>query len=220
LEPLQAWYEQWLHSAHWYDEPMFDDDAEASAWRVVEAHAAQLSRFTGGGTRHALSDTDDYVYSCPRPSFKNIAFEPEDGDIFDEWLNGGDDGCQEAAWEAAIAIWDREFSIGRARQMDRMFCVTEYMLRMPHGSTSSTDAAWLVILGDAAFWGVREASWLKRIIARRISAASRRRWRPPSLPSSVEKAKRRRREDERDPSPGAGGSGAVSSACIAPMGSA
>jgi hypothetical protein len=220
LEPLQAWYEQWLHSAHWYDEPVFDDDAEASAWRVVEAHAAQLSRFTGGGTRHALSDTDDYIHSHPRPSFENIAFEPEDGDIFDEWLNGGDDGCQEAAWEAAIAVWDREFAIGRARQMDRMFCVTEYMLRMPHGSTSSTDAAWLVILGDAAFWGVREASWLKRIIARRISAASRRRWKPPSLPSSVEKVKRQRRDDDHDPSSGSGGSGAASGACAAPIGSA
>ena len=149
-----------------------------------------------------------------------MPFEPEDGDIFDEWLNGGDDGCQQAAWEEATAIWDREFHIGEARQLDRMFCVTENMLRMPHGNTYSTDAAWLAILGDAAFRGVREASWLRRIIARRISAAARRRWRPPSAASSVEAVKRRRRRDDDDPSPGSGGSGAVGGICAARIGSA
>ena len=187
-------------------------------WSRRTQRSCHASREVALGMRSRIQTTTSIVARGRRS--KNIAFEPEDGDIFDEWLNGGDDGCQEAAWEAAIAIWDREFSIGRARQRDRMFCVTEYMLRMPHGSTSSTDAAWLVILGDAAFWGVREASWLKRIIARRISAASRRRWKPPSLPSSVEKVKRQRRDDDRDPSSGSGGSGAASGACAAPIGSA
>ena len=132
-------------------------------------------------------------------SMGEVSFDPEDGDIFDEWLNGGDDGRQEAAWEAAIAVWDRDFLIGQGRQRDRMFCVTEYMLRMPHGDSYSNDAAWMVILADAAFSDVREADWLRRIIARRISAAARRRWRPPSLASSAEKAKRRRRDDDNDP---------------------
>ena len=219
LDPLQYWYEQWLHSAHWYDDPMFDSDAEAAAWRVVEAHAAHLSR-SQEDTRHMCSDTDDYIHSCPRPSLANVPFEPEDGDIFDEWLNGGDDGCQQAAWEEATAVWDREFRINEARQLDRMFCVTEYMLRMPHGSTHSTDAAWLVILGGAAFYGVREAGWLRRTIARRISAASRRSWRPPSFASSAESVKRQRRDDGDDPSTGSGGSGAAGGLGAAPIGSA
>ena len=45
-----------------------------------------------------------------------------------------------------LAVWDREFRINEARQLDRMFCVTEYMLRMPHGVHAFEDAAWLVIL--------------------------------------------------------------------------
>ena len=208
LDTLQYWNEQWLHTAHWYDDPRFDDDAEAQAWRVVEAHAAGLSRPQGKGTRHMCSDTDDYIPSYPRPAWEDVSFDPEDGDIFDEWLNGGDDGRQEAAWEAAIAVWDRDFHIGQGRQKDRMFCVTEYMLRMPHGDSYSNDAAWMVILADVLFFGVREADWLRRIIARRISAAARRRWRSPSAASSAEAAKRRRRYDGNDPD-GAGSGGKV-----------
>jgi hypothetical protein len=105
LDTLQYWNEQWLHSALWYDDPRFDDDAEARAWRVVEAHAAGLSRWQGAGTRHMCSDNDDYVPTYSRPAWEEVSFDPEDGDIFDEWLNGGDDGRQEAAWEAAIAVW-------------------------------------------------------------------------------------------------------------------
>ena len=221
LDSLQLWNEQWLHSAHWYDDPRFDDDAEALAWRVVEAHAAGLSRLQGGGTRHACSDTEDYIPSYPRQEWENVPFDPEDGDIFDEWLNGGDDGRQQAAWEEAIAVWDRELCIGQGRQRDRMFCITEYMLRMPHGNAHSTDAAWVVILADEAFWGVREAGWLRRIIARRISAAARRRWRPPSLVSSAETAKRQRRDDGNNPNgAGSGGKDAASGSCAAPIGSA
>ena len=147
------------------------------------------------------------------------SFDPEDGDIFDEWLNGGDDGRQQAAWETAIAVWDRDSWIGQGRQRDRMFCVTEYMLRMPHGDSYSNDAAWMVILADALFEGVQEATWLRRIIARRISAASRRRWRPPRLVSSAESVKRRRRYDDNDLD-GSGGKGAAGSFCTAPIGSA
>ena len=180
LDTLQYWNEQWLSSAHWYDDPRFDLDAEAQAWRVVEAHAAGLSRPLGGGTRHMCSDNDDYIPTYSRPTWGEVSFSPEDGDIFDEWLNGGDDGRQQAAWDAAIAVWDRDFRIGQGRQIDRMFCVTEYMLRMPHGDSYSNDAAWMVILADVVFANVREASWLRRIIARRISAAARRRWRSPS----------------------------------------
>ena len=222
LDSLQLWNEQWLHSAHWYDDPRFDDDAEALAWRVVEAHAAGLSRLQGGGTRHAArSDTEDYIPSYPRPAWENVLFDPEDGDIFDEWLNSGDDGRQQAAWEEAIAVWDRELCIGQGRQRDCMFCVTEYMLRMPHGNAHSTDAAWVVILADEAFGGVREAGWLRRIIARRISAAARRRWRPPSLVSSAETAKRQRRDDGNNPNgAGSGGKDAASGSCAAPIGSA
>ena len=221
LDTLQYWNEQWLHTAHWYDDPRFDDDVEAQAWRVVEAHAAGLSRPQGKGTRHMCSDTDDYIPSYPRPAWEDVSFDPEDGDIFDEWLNGGDDGRQEAAWEAAIAVWDRDFHIGQGRQTDRMFCVTEYMLRMPHGDSYSNDAAWMVILADVLFFGVREADWLRRIIARRISAAARRRWRSPSAASSAEAAKRRRRYDGNDPDgAGSGGKGAAGGFCVAPIGSA
>jgi hypothetical protein len=149
------------------------------------------------------------------------SFDPEDGDIFDEWLNGGDDGRQQAAWETAIAVWDRDSWIGQGRQRDRMFCVTEYMLRMPHGDSYSNDAAWMVILADVLFSEVREAGWLRRIIARRISAAARRRWRPPSLVSSAEAVKRRRRFDGNDPDAGgSGGSSAASGAGTAAFGSA
>ena len=221
LDTLQYWNEQWLHSALWYDDPRFDDDAEARAWRVVEAHAAGLSRWQGVGTRHMCSDTDDYVPTYSRPAWEEVSFNPEDGDVFDEWLNGGDDGRQEAAWEAAIAVWDRDFLIGQGRQRDRMFCVVEYMLRMPHGDSYSNDAAWMVILADAAFSDVREAVWLRRIIARRISAAARRRWRPPSFLSSAEKVKRHRRDDDSDPSGGgSGGKGAAGGFCVATIGSA
>ena len=221
LDTLQYWNEQWLHSAHWYDEPRFDGDAEALAWRVVEGHAAGLSRRQGGGTRHRCSDTDDYIPSYPRPAWDEVSFEQEDGDIFDEWLTGGDDGRQEAAWEAAIAVWDRDFRIGQARQWDRMFGVTEYMLRMPHGDSYSNDAAWMVILADVVFRNVREADWLRRIIARRISAAARRRWRAPSAASSAEAVKRRRRRDDSDPDGGgSGGKGAAGGFCVAPIGSA
>ena len=157
LEPRQRWNKQWLHSAHWYDDPIFDDDAGALAWRVVEAHTAQMSRARGIGARHPESETSVYKHGHPRPKRENISFEPEDGDIFDEWLNGGDDGRQQAAWEEATAIWDREFAIGKARQMDRMFCVTESALRMLHGCAYSSDAAWLGILADVGFRGVREA---------------------------------------------------------------
>ena len=221
LDTLQYWNEQWLHSALWYDDPRFDDDAEARAWRVVEAHAAGLSRWQGAGTRHRCSDTDDYIPSCSRPAWGDVTFDPEDGDIFDEWMNGGDDGRQEAAFEAAIAVWERDFLIGQGRQRDRMFCVVEYMLRMPHGDSYSSDAAWMVILNDAAFADVREAHWLRRIIARRISAAARRRWRPPSFHSSAEKAKRRRYNDDNDPTGGgSGGKGAAGGSCAATIGSA
>ena len=221
LDTLQYWNEQWLHSVHWYDDPRFDDDAEARAWRVVEAHSARLSRPQGAGTRHRCSDTDQYIPSYSRPAWDDVFFDPEDGDIFDEWLNGGDDGRQQAAWEAAIAVWHRDFRIGQGRQQDRMFCVTEYMLRMPHGDSYSNDAAWMVILADTVFADVREADWLRRIIARRISAAARRRWRPPSLVSSAEAVKRRHRYDGNDPDgAGSGGSGAAGGFCIAPMGSA
>ena len=158
LDMLQYWNEQWLSSAHWYDDPWFDLDAEAQAWRVVEAHAAGLSRPLGGGTRHMCSDNDDYIPTYSRPTWGDVSFSPEDGDIFDEWLNGGDDGRQQAAWDAAIAVWDRDFHIGQGRQIDRMFCVTEYMLRMPHGDSYSNDAAWMVILADVLFSNVREAT--------------------------------------------------------------
>ena len=97
--------------------------------------------------------------------------------------------------------------IGQGRQIDRMFCVTEYMLRMPHGDSYSNDAAWMVILADVLFSDVREASWLRRIIARRISAAARRRWRSPSVVSSAEAVKRRRRYDGDDPRCGVGRQG-------------
>jgi hypothetical protein len=116
-----------------------------------------MSRARGIGARHPESETSVYKHGHPRPKRENISFEPEDGDIFDEWLNGGDDGRQQAAWEEATAIWDREFAIGKARQMDRMFCVTESALRMLHGCAYSSDAAWLGILADEGFRGVREA---------------------------------------------------------------
>ena len=134
LDTLQYWNEQWLHTAHWYDDALFDDDAEAKAWRVVEAHAAGLSRPGGGGTRHMCSDTDDYIPTYPRPEWGDVSFDPEDGDIFDEWLNGGDDGRQQAAWETAIAVWDRDSWIGQGRQLDRMFCVTEYNIHAAHAA--------------------------------------------------------------------------------------
>ena len=219
LETLQYWNEQWLHSAHWYDDPLFDNDAEAQAWRVVEAHAASLSRPQGAGTRHMCSDTDDYIPSYPRPALGDVAFDPEDGDVFDEWLNGGDDGRQQVAWETAIASWERDFRIGQGRQRDRMFSVTAYMLRMPHGDSHSNDAAWMVILADVLFSEVREAVWLRRIIARRISAVARRRWRPPSLVSSAEAVRRRRRFDDPDAG-GSGGKRAAGGSCAAPFGSA
>ena len=219
LETLQYWNEQWLHTAHWYDDPLFDNDAEALAWRVVEAHAAGLSRPQGAGTRHMCSDTDDYIPSYPRPALGDVAFDPEDGDVFDEWLNGGDDGRQQVAWETAIASWERDFRIGQGRQRDRMFSVTAYMLRMPHGDSHSNDAAWMVILADVLFSEVREAVWLRRIIARRISAAARRRWRPPSLVSSAEAVRRRRRFDDPDAG-GSGGKRAAGGSCAAPFGSA
>ena len=221
LDMLQYWNEQWLSSAHWYDDPRFDLDAEAQAWRVVEAHAAGLSRPLGGGTRHMCSDNDDYIPTYSRPTWGDVSFSPEDGDIFDEWLNGGDDGRQQAAWDAAIAVWDRDFHIGQGRQIDRMFCVTEYMLRMPHGDSYSNDAAWMVILADVLFSNVREATWLRRIIARRISAAARRRWKSPSVVSSAEAVKRRRRYDGDDPNgAGSGGKGAAGGFGVAPIGSA
>ena len=114
-----------------------------------------------------------------------------------------------------------DFLIGQGRQRDRMFCVLEYMLRMPHGDSYSNDAAWMVILADAALADVREAVWLRRIIARRISAAARRRWRPPSFLSSAEKVKRHRRDGDNDPSGGgSGGKGAAGGFCVATMGSA
>ena len=102
-----------------------------------------------------------------------------------------------------------------------MFCVTEYMLRMPHGDSYSNDAAWMVILADVVFANVREAGWLRRIIARRISAAARRRWRPPSLVSSAEAIKRKRRYDGGDPDDaGSGGKRAACGFGVAPIGSA
>ena len=73
------------------------------------------------------SDTDDYIPSYPRPAWDDVSFDPEDGDIFDEWLNGGDDGRQEAAWEAAIAVWDRDFRIGqRASAGSYVLCYRIY----------------------------------------------------------------------------------------------
>jgi hypothetical protein len=167
------------------------------------------------------SDNDDYIPTYSRPTWGEVSFSPEDGDIFDEWLNGGNDGRQQAAWDAAIAVWDRDFRIGQGRQIDRMFCVTEYMLRMPHGDSYSNDAAWMVILADVVFSNVQEASWLRRIIARRISAAARRRWRSPSAVSSAEAVKRRRRYDGDDPNgSGSGGKGAAGGCGVAPIGSA
>jgi hypothetical protein len=167
------------------------------------------------------SDTDDYIPSYSRPTWDDVSYDPEDGDIFDEWINGGDDGRQEAAWEAATAVWDRDFRIGRGRQRERMFCVTEYMLRMPHGDSYSNDAAWMVILADVLFADVRESDWLRRIIARRISAAARRRWRAPRAVSSAEAVKRRRRYDGKDPDDvGSGSKDAAGGFCVAPIGSA
>ena len=159
------------------------------------------------------SDNDDYIPTYSRPTWGDVSFSPEDGDIFDEWLNGGDDGRQQAAWDAAIAVWDRDFHIGQGRQIDRMFCVTEYMLRMPHGDSYSNDAAWMVILADVLFSNVREATWLRRIIARRISAAARRRWKSPSIVSSAETVKRRRRYDG-DDSTGGGRAARVPQAAL------
>jgi hypothetical protein len=166
-----------------------------------------MSRAKGIGARHPQSETSVYKHGHPRPKLENVAFEPEDGDIFDEWMNGGDDGRQQAAWEEATAIWDREAAIGKARQMDRMFCVTESALRMLHGCTYSTDAAWLGILADVGFRGVREAGWLRRIITHRISEASQRQRKRPSSSVPAETAKRQRRAEDHDLNPRTGGSG-------------
>ena len=97
-----------------------------------------------------------------------------------------------------------EFRINEGRQLDRMFCEAEYDLRMMHGNASSTNADYMTVTAPEAFYGVRDVLYLRRIIARRMSAAACRIWRPPSLVSSVERAKRHREEDGVDP--GSGGS--------------
>ena len=97
LDASQSWNEQWLHTVHWYDDLRFDDDSEAVAWRVTEAHAAKLSRAQGGDVKHPASDDENYIPSHPRPTWDSVMFEPEVGDIFDDWLNGGDDGRQQAS---------------------------------------------------------------------------------------------------------------------------
>ena len=101
-----------------------------------------------------------------------------------------------------------------------MFCVTEYMLRMPHGVHSFDRCSVVGHSGGRGILG-RAGSGLAAADHRSShQCGSTTSLAAAEFASSAESVKRQRRDDGDDPSAGSGGSGAAGGLCAAPIGSA
>ena len=175
-------------SLHWYDDPALDGDNECTL----------LRRIAGWAERQSLTELFNVTsYLEPRPVYQDVGFTPEDGDIFDEWLNGGDDGRQEAAWDAAVEMWEKKRDHQAAAERYAHMCPSERELQ--HHTYSSDGPDYESSLFDGAP-GIREL--------RSLRAARRRRMLQRLYgPAPDERTHFHAQRDHEDDQAGGGGSG-------------